>query len=180
MPKRVGVKTAYDFVAGVFPYQSLIFNLPSFLSTMIIQFCPMDDSSSRYPCALTWDCGVRIKPTAAYLCTQLLFLFFFSSSFFFLLFFLIYPYELTSDFHPPHRGKTYFSAFLVQICYVCQCRALLIIYSPPHHLYAHSSSSGAPLPLPHMERLSCIPASSWTRIKNLCFCTPFSTPTSPT
>ena len=47
MPKRVGVKTAYDFVAGVIPYQSLIFNLPSFLSTMIIQFCPKDDSSSR-------------------------------------------------------------------------------------------------------------------------------------
>ena len=47
MPKRVGVKTAYDFVAGVIPYQSLIFNLPSFLFTMIIQFCPKDDSSSR-------------------------------------------------------------------------------------------------------------------------------------
>ena len=71
------------------------------------------------------------------------FIFLFLSSFF-----LIYPYELTSDFHPPQRGKTYFSAFLVQICYVCQCRALLIIYSPPHHLYAPSSSSGAPRATP--------------------------------
>ena len=177
MPKRVGVKTAYDFVAGVIPYQSLIFNLPSFLFTMIIQFCPKDDSSSRLLLLpLCIDLGLQRTdhsrpPLISVLnyCSFFFLIFLFLSSFF-----LIYPYELTSAFHPPHRGKTYFSAFLVQICYVCQCRALLIIYSPPpYHLYAHSSSSGAPLPLPHKERLSCIPAASWTRIKTSVSVHPF-------
>ena len=101
------------------------------------------------PCALTWDCSVRIiadRRLSLYsIIVPFLFYLFFFIFLFLSSFFLIYPYELTSAFHPPHRGKTYFSAFLVQICYVCQCRALLIIYSPPpYHLYAHSSSSGAP------------------------------------
>ena len=90
MPKRVGVKTAYDFVAGVIPYQSLIFNLPSFLSTMIIQFCPKDDSSSRLLLLpLCIDLGLqRTDHSRPPLISVLNYCsFFFSSSFFFLLFF---------------------------------------------------------------------------------------------